>query len=176
MQEIPFRQAESRRMSGGGGADESWQRRRGAVQFNTSRCAILTLGKPRAWRATLTKFNMVSLRRVLGSTSRWRAMYAAARSAARAAGRAARGAERAARSAGGAGGVADSKSREVSGGSRWASRARASPAWSQRSEMMQGRDLTADTGRGGRNGRCWRLQPPALQVAGAGNYRTRLHM
>lgn len=96
------RQAERRRMSGGDGADERRQRRRGAVYFNISRCAILTLGKPRARRATLTKFNMVSLRRVLKSTSRWRAMYAAARSAARAAGRAARGARR--RRAGGAGG------------------------------------------------------------------------
>ena len=98
-------------------------------------------------------------------------MMCAARSVAIASGRAARGAERAARSAGGAGGVADGKSREVSGGSRWASRARASPAWSQRSEMMQGRDLTADTGRGGRVGRCWRPLPAALQVAGAGTYR-----
>lgn len=103
-------------------------------------------------------------------------MYAAARSAAIAAERAARGAERVARSAGGAGGVADGESREVCGDSRRASRACASPAWSQRSEMMQGRDSQADTGRGGRVGRCWRPLPPALQVAGAGTYRNLLHM
>lgn len=163
-------------MSGGGGADERRQRRRGAVHFNISRCALLTLGKPLARRATLTKFNAVSLRRVLISTSRWRAMYGAARSTAIAAERAARGAERVARSAGGAGGVADGESREVSGDSRWASRALASPALSQRSESVLGRDSPADTGRGGRCGRCWWLQPPALQVAGAGTHRTGLHM
>lgn len=163
-------------MSGGGGVEKGRQRRRCAAHFNNSRCAILTLGKPRSQRATLTKFNIVSLRRVLISTSRWRAMYGAARSTAIAAERAARGAERAARSAGGAGGVADGESREVSGDSRWASRARASPALSQRSESVLGRDSPADTGRGGRLGRCWRRSPPALQVAGAGIHRTRLHM
>lgn len=53
-------------MSGGGGADERRQRRRGAVHFNISRCAILTLVKSRARRATLTKFNMVSRPKACG--------------------------------------------------------------------------------------------------------------
>lgn len=60
------RQAERRRMSGGGGVDERRQRRRGAVHFNISRCAFLTLGKPRARRATLTKFNIVSRPKACG--------------------------------------------------------------------------------------------------------------
>lgn len=103
-------------------------------------------------------------------------MDAAARSAAEAAGRAARGAKREALSAGGAGGVADGESPEVSGGRRWARMARARPALSQRSESVQGRDSTADTGRGGRHARCWRRSPPALMVAGAGTRRNTLYM
>lgn len=53
-------------MSGGGGADEGQKRRRGAAHFNNSPWAILTLGKPRERRATLTKFNMVSRPKACG--------------------------------------------------------------------------------------------------------------
>lgn len=72
------------------------------MHFNNSHSLFLTLGKPRARRATLTKFNMISQRRALKSASRIRKKQAAARSAAKAAGRAAKGARRS--RAGGAGG------------------------------------------------------------------------